>query len=136
VSILKRHDAAEQQRADRDVIAAALAANRARAEAVAQRNVAPAAETSEEQEARSKALIAAGQAAREQRNAAIQRRLDLKQSALQLAAQAEMERNGALASSDIEGAIAAQMRVAATGALPALIDEDVRRRFPPLGFHF
>lgn len=128
-------DGAEKQREDRAVIAAEFERRRI-AEEESVRIAAPAAESSEEREARSKALLAARQAATAQRNAEIQKFLDLKQAALHLAAQAEAERNEALSGGDIETAITCQMRVDAAGALPALITADISRRFPPLGFHF
>jgi hypothetical protein len=130
-------DGAEKQRADRAAIAAALVANRERADEVT-RQAQPQrpALSSEEQESAAKARVAAAQAAREQRNAAVQVFLDLKQAALHLAGQAEAERNQALTAGDVERAIACQMRLVAAGALPALIDEDIHRRFPPVGLHF
>jgi hypothetical protein len=137
MSILKRHDGAEGVRESRKAIAdeferrRELAEQRAAEAATATRGL-----TAEEAEAAAKARVAAGQAATAQRNAAIQRYLDLKQSASGLAAQAESGRNAALVVGDIEAAIAAQVRVVAAGALPALIDEDIRRRFPPTGLHF
>ncbi|MGD0285109.1 MAG: hypothetical protein ABSC31_01820 [Acidimicrobiales bacterium] len=92
--------------------------------------------TAEEAEALAKARVLAAQAATTKRNAEIQQYLDLKEKALGLAAVAEVERNAALASRDVEAAVTAQMRVIAAGSLPELIDADVRRRFPPTGLHF
>jgi hypothetical protein len=137
MSIFARKDGAEGVRESRKAIADEFERRRTADEQRAtEAAIATRGPTAEQAEAAAKARIGAGQAATAQRNAEIQRHLDQKQEAARLAAQAESERNQALAAGDIEAAITAQMRVTAAGFLPALIDEDVRRRFPPLGFHF
>ncbi len=137
MSILTRHrDGAQAQlehhlALDEEFRHRAADAQRAREAAVA-----AAGPTAEQAELEAKRRVEAGIAARAQRNAAVQRFIDLKSTAAVLAAQAEVERNAALESSDIERAVAAQTRAMAASALVAAIDEDIRRRFPPTGLHF
>jgi hypothetical protein len=92
--------------------------------------------TSEETEALAKARYAAAQEMRRQRAEEIAALRDLGSQAQGIADTAAQVRDSALAARDLETAIAAQVRVIAAASLPAIVDEDVRRKFPPVGLHF
>jgi hypothetical protein len=137
VKIFTRKDGAEGQREHKAELTAELERRRiADEQQAAEALAASRGPTAEQAEAAAKARVAAAQAATARRNAEIQRFLDLKESALNLAAIAEVERNAALIAGDVETAIACQVRVNAAATLPPLIDEDMRRKFPVTGFHF
>jgi hypothetical protein len=143
MNIIKRRDGVEGIRDARQAISDALRKRREAGPAVlpatqaaqemlsARLNM-----TAEESAARDRAVIAASTAARLERNTQIQKFIDLKQQAAQIAAQAEIERDGAIAAGDLETAITAQIRTQAAGALPGGIDNVLRRLYPPVGLHF
>jgi hypothetical protein len=130
MSILKRRDGADKQREDRDAIAAALVANRARAdEVVRQTQPSQPALSSEESEALSKARYAVAQEARRQKAEAIKALADIRSQVQDIANTAELARDIALAARDLEAAVTAQIRINGAHPLAEHIDAQGQHRF-------